>query len=55
MRSLKMTNSYTCSRCGCVHWDELEPISCIMCDNDVFYDSPDKFYENKKENEDGKD
>ena len=55
MRSLEMTDSYTCSRCGCVHWDELEPISCIMCDNDVFYDSPDKFYENKKENEDAKD
>ena len=40
-----MTNNWTCSSCGCVHWDELKPISCIMCDNDIFYDSPDDFYD----------
>ena len=58
-----MTTNWTCSNCGCVHWDELEPISCIMCDNDTFYDSPDKFYQKKldkqtnyvKEKDDGED
>ena len=40
-----MANNWTCSNCGCVHWDELAPISCIMCNNDIFHDSPDKFYQ----------
>ena len=37
-----MANNWTCSNCGCVHWDELVPIS---CNNDIFHDSPDKFYQ----------
>jgi len=40
-----MANNWTCSNCGCVHWDELVPISCIMCNNDIFHDTPDKFYQ----------
>ena len=35
-----MTIHWTCSNCGCVHWDGLKPISCIMCDNDEFLDGP---------------
>jgi len=45
----KMTTNWTCSNCGCVHWDGVKPISCIMCDNDEFLDGPEKFY-NKKTN-----
>ena len=55
-----MTTNWTCSNCGCVHWDELKPISCIMCNNDTFVDRPDKFYStkkilNQKETDDDKD
>ena len=39
-----MTIHWTCSNCGCVHWDGLKPISCIMCDNDEFLDGPEKYY-----------
>jgi hypothetical protein len=44
-----MANNWTCSNCGCVHWDGVKPISCIMCDNDEFLDGPEKFY-NKQTN-----
>ena len=39
-----MTIHWTCSNCGCVHWDGLKPISCIMCDNGEFLDGPEKYY-----------
>ena len=42
-----MTTNWTCSNCGCVHWDGIKPISCIMCDNDEFLDGPEKFYTGK--------
>ena len=48
-----MPARWTCCNCGCVHWDGLEPISCIMCNHDVFVDSPDTYYKLKdKEKED---
>ena len=39
-----MPSRWTCCNCGCVHWDGLEPISCIMCNHDVFVDNPDTYY-----------
>jgi len=42
---------WTCENCGYSHWDEKQPISCIICNNDKFVDDPEKFYENKKEQE----
>lgn len=42
-------NTWTCTNCGCVHWDDLKPISCIMCNHDEFVENPDQYYETKKE------
>ena len=47
-----MPSRWTCCNCGCVNWDGLEPISCIMCNNDVFVDSPDTYYKLKEEDKD---
>jgi len=48
-----MTANWTCCKCGYVHWDGLEPISCIVCNHDVFVDNPDTYYKLKdKERED---
>jgi hypothetical protein len=43
-----MMDSWTCSRCGCIHMEEQEPISCIMCNNGTFYDDPTKFFDRKE-------
>ena len=47
-----MTANWTCCKCGYVHWDGLEPISCIVCNHDVFVDSPDIYYKLKEEEKD---
>ena len=44
-----MPARWTCCKCGYVHWDGLEPISCIVCNHDVFVDSPDTYYKLKEE------
>ena len=47
-----MPARWTCCNCGCVHWDGLEPISCIMCNHDVFVDNPDTYYKLKQKEKD---
>jgi len=30
--------------CGCSHFDEQIPISCIMCNHEDFVEDPDEYY-----------
>tara|TARA_R110000803_G_scaffold1629_1_gene5251 strand:- start:3231 stop:3428 length:198 start_codon:yes stop_codon:yes gene_type:complete len=39
--------AWTCSQCGYIHMTEQAPISCIICNNDVFLTEPSEYY--KKE------
>ena len=37
-------SAWTCMNCGCSHFDEQEPISCIMCNHDEFTKDPHEYY-----------
>ena len=39
---------WTCSNCGYVHMTEQVPISCIVCNNDVFLDQPNDYYKEEE-------